>query len=126
MSFKDDIAETLNRLERDKQNGVVAPSHRSRVEFVQYHEINQGDVDRIFRERLSNLTEGFWCIRAGESTRAGDRKPGWYTTFDMQGRGSDVDEWVAEYNDPRFDVIRAAYELQRALQNRDRARPNRP
>jgi hypothetical protein len=106
--IRDEIKAMLEELER----GEIPPSHRSRVEFVQYHEISQGDVDRIFHERLKRLQGAFWYN--DRPTRKSD-SPGWYTTYDMQGHGSDIDEFVAPYDDPRFKVVRAAYELAQAL-----------
>lgn len=39
-----------------------------------------------------------------------------YRTIDMQGRGSDVDEYVGEINDPKFERQMLAYRLLKVLE----------
>lgn len=65
------------------------------------YELSNRDVLQIFQARLQQLRSGHFI------------KDGWvWRVIDMQGRGSDIDEKVAEVGHPDVAVIVAAIQMQ--------------
>jgi hypothetical protein len=106
-----DAKQALRDLTQDIARGFVPPPSVAYASRTESFEVSSSDVDRIVTRRLHQLQEGFWV-------NMDCAKPGWYITIDMRGRGSDIDEYVAPYDDPRFALPRAAYELRKALEQR--------
>jgi len=77
--------------------------------------ITDAQVQRIFRGELDRLTEDYWIIEESDAKKWVQQKAGIYKTLDMQGRGSDIDEWVAELDDPKFVIQVAACRLENLL-----------
>lgn len=108
--------EYLAAKERDNASGVIPYPHDSAVDHVQRLTVSAKDVERMFFARLHYLRGGLWV----DTDEHGGRW--WYRTIDMQGHGSDIDERLAPYDDPRFDLERAVYELEQILKQRKHLR----
>jgi hypothetical protein len=106
----EEVDETLARIKRG------AETLRMQVAQVEYVRLDPGQVTEVFHRRLQELaglgSTSAFLRRVGLES---GEKPGWYTTVDMQGRGSDIDVWLAEPDDPRFEVVRLARALSEAL-----------
>ena len=111
MHFDDDA---LKQKHRERLSGQLPPPAAHRVPYTQYVELAPSTIDELFLIRLRSLRGPYWYRDGGNH----DGEDGWYITIDMQGRGSDVDSFVAPYDHPDFALERLCHELEQELKVR--------